>query len=305
MITRETAKKSLHVPVRAVIKGVKDEAPGVRTLLLEPVEGQFPRAGRVSRPGQFNMLGYPGVGEAPISYSMLPPGKTDAKAEELFGHTIRRAGRVTGYLEKFKEEDEIFFRGPFGRGWPVEEARGKHLLLITGGLGLAPLKPVIEMAPSLGLAGATLLHGARTAGDIIFKAELARWKTGGAVEIGLTVDNPPGNFFKKRQDRGLEGFEKAIGEIRTGLITELIRPLQIDPAKTVAFICGPEIMMRFASRDLMMKGMGGAGIYVSMERRMRCGTGHCGHCQIGPWFTCKDGPVFSCAQLRGLPDVII
>lgn len=308
MTARGMAINRFHVPARAVIRGVKNEAPGVRTLLLEPVEenknpgqglrGQFPHASRAASPGQFNMLGYPGVGEAPISYSILP-GQTGAKTEGLFGHTVRVAGRVTGFLDRFGEGGEVFFRGPFGRGWPLEESRGKHLLLISGGLGLAPLKPVIEIVPSLGLAGATLLHGARTAADIIFKAELPRWRETGAVRIGLTVDD---------RDGGEDGnmLEKEVGEkIHTGLITELIRPLRTDPARTVAFICGPEIMMRFAAKELMLKGMGGDDIHVSMERRMRCGTGHCGHCQLGPWFICKDGPVFSYSQLRELPDVIL
>ena len=303
----ETARnaKGSSVPVKAIIRGVKNEAPGVITFLMEksgpPVQPPYLPA---ARPGQFNMLGYPGVGEAPISFSVLPPEKNTKSQNQknqknqknLFGHTVRAAGRVTGFLSGFGEGDEVFLRGPFGRGWPLEEARGKHLLLLTGGLGLAPLKPVIEMAPTLGASGVTLLHGAREPRDIIFKTELARWKSEGAIEIELTVDNPEDN-----RDKG----QKQQPKTHSGLITELIRPLRIDPSKTVAFICGPEIMMRFAARELLLKGIAGSGIYVSVERRMSCGTGHCGHCQIGPWFTCKDGPVFSYTQLKGLPDVIL
>ncbi len=278
-------EKSPHIPLKAVIRGIRNEAPGVNTYLLEPVEEYL-----AGGPGQFNMLGWPGVGEAPVSLSRVPAGDSP-----FFEHTIRAAGRVTTFLSGFEEGDEFFLRGPFGRGWPIEEAMGKHLLLITGGLGLAPLKPVIELAPVLGATRVTLLHGARTPEDMIFKDELARWasarwssenKTNITVE--LTVDKPDERW-----------------KSHSGLITGIIRPLHIDPAQTVAFICGPEIMMRFSARELILRGMEGSNIHVSVERRMKCGTGHCGHCQLGIWFACKDGPVFSYGQLKGLPDVIL
>ncbi len=286
-------------PVKAVITDVRQESPGVKTFTIEPAGTFTMETHPMAKPGQFNMLGYPGVGEAPISFSVLPSGegkknKKDKKGKKIFGHTVRTAGRVTGFLSQFGRGDELFLRGPFGRGWPLEEVMGKHLLLITGGLGLAPLRPVIEMARSLAPIEVTLLHGARGPEDIIFKTEFARWQRVGAVKIGLTVDNPG-------QEQEIAGDIK----IHSGLITELIRPLRIEPAQTIAFICGPEIMMRFSARELMLKGMSGSAIHVSVERRMKCGTGHCGHCQIGPWFTCKDGPVFAYDQLKGLPDVIL
>ncbi len=298
-------KKMFLVPAKAVIRDIRNEAPGVRTFLLETVAANTgekmhaenlqaqPRVLQTAKPGQFNMLGYPGAGEAPISFSVLPSGED----KKIFGHTVRIAGRVTSFLCRLGPGDELFFRGPFGRGWPLEAAKGKHLLIISGGLGLAPLRPVIEAARLLGPIDVTLLHGAREPGDIIFKQEFSRWLAGGAVKIGLTADNPGGGTARVDEDLKVN--------IRSGLITGLIGPLRIDPARTVAFICGPEIMMRFSARELMLKGMAGADIHVSVERRMKCGTGHCGHCQIGPWFACMDGPVFTYGQLKGLPDVIL
>ena len=265
-----------YVPFKAAIRGIRQEAGDVKTFLLEPESGFPPGA-----PGQFNMVGCPGVGEAPVSLSRVPMEDSD-----LFEHTIRAVGRVTDFLSTFREGDEIFLRGPFGRGWPLNEVRGKHLVLVSGGLGLAPIRPVVQIADKLKARRITLLHGARDPGSVIFKTEFKHWRKKG-IDVELTVDEPGKGW-----------------RYHTGIVTEIIRRLKIAPAEAVAIICGPEIMMRFAANELFLKDVPGSSVYVSPERRMRCGMGLCGHCQHGVWFVCKDGPVFSYRELRGYPDAL-
>ncbi len=266
-----------YLPFKAGITGIRRETGDVRTFRLELKNGLPSGA-----PGQFNMVGYPGVGEVPISFSLLP-----SKDSPLFEHTVRAVGRVTDFLAGFGEGDEIFLRGPFGRGWPVNEVKGKHLVLISGGLGLAPVRPVIQMADQLNAKRITLLHGARDPESILFETELKEWRKKG-IDVKLTVDEPG------------EGWR-----FHAGIITEIIRPLKIEAAETLAFICGPEIMMRFSARELFLKNVPRSNVHVSIERRMRCGTGLCGHCQHGIWFVCKDGPVFSYQELSGYPDALL
>jgi NAD(P)H-flavin reductase len=204
-------------------------------------------------------------------------------------HTVKAVGRLTRWLQGLRPGDVLFLRGPYGRPWPLEEARGRHLLLLSGGMGLAPLRPVVGLFLSgrLGARRLSLLHGARRPRDIIFKEELSAWQ-GQGLEVLLTVDVP---------EEGWPG--------RVGLVTELLGELELEPHRTVAFICGPEIMMRFVLRELLIKGLSPRRLHVSLERRMRCGLGLCGHCQHGVWFVCRDGPVFSYPQVRGLPDGLL
>jgi NAD(P)H-flavin reductase len=222
-------------------------------------------------PGQFNMLYVFGVGEVPISISGDP-----AKSETLV-HTTRAVGTVTNAMWKLRNGDLLGVRGPFGTGWPVEEAKGKDVVIVTGGLGLPPLRPSLYQLLSRRqeYGKLVLLYGARTPEDIVYGEEIEQWRKRSDLAVDLTVDRATGQW------RG-----------NVGVVTTLIPKATFDPANTVAMVCGPEIMMRFTIAELQRRGMPDENIYFSMERNMKCGFGFCGHCQFGPFFVCKDGPVF-------------
>ncbi|MEZ5400159.1 MAG: FAD/NAD(P)-binding protein [Bryobacteraceae bacterium] len=227
-------------------------------------------------PGQFSMLYAFGVGEAPISISG-DPGDTRGLV-----YTIRSVGLLTAKLVSLKRGQAIGVRGPFGRGWPVEQAVGRDILLVAGGIGLAPLRPVIYhvLAHRADYGQAILLYGARTPNDILYAKEVASWQRRGFQAL-VTVD---------QADLDWTG--------SVGVVTRLLARVRLDPANTVAMSCGPEVMMRAVARELGGAGMGHDHIYLSMERNMKCAVGNCGHCQFGPDFLCKDGPVLPYAHLR-------
>lgn len=244
----------------------RQETADVFTWELDPGEGGFAFA-----PGQFNMLYLPGAGEVAISISGSPdrPG--------VLVHTIRAVGRVTRALAALEVGASIGVRGPFGVPWPVEAAEGKELVLVAGGIGLAPLRPVVHHV--LGRLGKYrklwLLVGARSPEELLYPAEALAWGTLDRVEVRVTVD---------RADPSWMG--------RVGVVTTLFEGLDIDAEHGLAMLCGPEIMMQFAARGLIQKGMPPGSVEVSMERNMHCAVGTCGHCQLGPLFVCRDGPVF-------------
>lgn len=275
-------------PLKARIKDIKLEAEDVKTYTLS-TEGSF-----AAIPGQFNMVGYPGVGEAPISFSSIVRNKS-------FEHTIKTVGRVTGLLNGLKKGDKLLIRGPYGRGWPVNKAQGKDILLVAGGVGLAPIRPVVQMIlDKRELFGdVSLIYGARNEKHALFMNEFDKWGKG--ISLHLTVDeviHPPISPLTKGGSKG--GWKHNVG-----LLTDLLDMLRIKPDNTVAFVCGPEIMMRFICRGLLMMGIAQSSVYVSLERRMKCGIAHCGHCQHYGLFVCKDGPVFSYKEVRGLPDGLL
>jgi NAD(P)H-flavin reductase len=265
-------------PLKAFITDVRKETGDVKTYSIFPENSSY-RA----KPGQFNMIGFPGVGEAPISLSSVVSDGT-------FQHTIRAVGRVTRFIERFGKGDEIHFRGPYGSYWPLEDTRGGDVLIIAGGVGLAPLRPVIQeilgMRNSFGKV--TLIYGSRTPDNILFMSEIEMWKKD--IEVFLTVDEVPP---KIRWDYDI------------GLVTQLIDRSTVNPIKTFTFICGPEIMMLFVSKGLFLRGFLPSRVYVSLERRMRCGIAQCGHCQHGSKFVCKDGPVFLYKDISTLPDGLL
>ncbi len=276
-------------PQKAYIKDIKPEAEEVKTYTLF-VERFFKAS-----PGQFNMLGYPGVGEAPISISSII-------RKGYIEHTIKAVGKVTRFLDGFKEGDELFLRGPYGKGWPLNEAEGKDIILVAGGVGLAPIRPVVQIIlDKRRLFGdVSLLYGARNEKNVLFMGEFGNWGKG--ISLYLTVDeviqHPPVSPLVKGGNKG--GWKHNVG-----LVTDLLDKIKINPDNTVAFICGPEIMMRFICRGLLMKGLTQSRLYVSLERRMKCGIAHCGHCQHYGLFVCKNGPVFSYKEVRGLPDGLL
>lgn len=266
-------------PAAAVIESITEETDDVKTYKLT-VDGNLsghPRA------GQFNMVGLPGVGEAPVSYSSLPEGG-------CFEHTIRAAGMVTGFIEKLEKGAKVFIRGPYGEGWPMERVRGRDLLIVAGGLGLAPLRPVIyEILLNRDSFGKVFfLYGGRNENSLLFREEYDKWERG--LSLYVTVD---------------ELVTELPWKYHTGLITTLIDRISLDPGQTSAFICGPEIMMRFVCRELMIKGIHPSNLSVSIERRMKCGIAQCGHCQHGGFFVCRDGPVFPYAHVEGLIDGLL
>ncbi|MGA2793092.1 MAG: FAD/NAD(P)-binding protein [Roseiarcus sp.] len=259
-------------PTAARVTRVRRELSDIWTLDIEPGPAGFPFAA-----GQFNMLYAFGVGEAAISISGDP-----AEPETLI-HTIRAVGKVSGALTRLKPGDFVGLRGPFGAGWPVEAAVGSDIVVIAGGLGLAPLRPALHhlFAARESYGRIILLCGARSPRDILFRAELERWRRRLDIEVEVTVDHATPDW------RG-----------NVGVVTKLIGRAAFDPRHTVAMVCGPEIMMRFAAVELECAGVADEAIHLSMERNMKCAIGHCGHCQFGGDFICKDGPVMSFRHLR-------
>jgi NAD(P)H-flavin reductase len=254
------------IPTPATVTGIRFETSNVATYYI-----RLPTGFDLPKPGQFDMLYIHGVGEVPISVSDI-----DYK-ERVVAHTVRFVGSVTYAFTKLREGDVIGFRGPYGIGWPMELAVGKDIVIVAGGIGLPPLRPVIrEVARNRGMYGRLIiLYGARTPQDLIYSYEYKDYESIPNTELYLTVDTPTSEW------KG-----------NVGVVTNLIRVISVDPEKSIAFICGPEIMMKYAIKELLKRGFKMNKIFLSLERRMKCGVGLCGHCQMGPYFVCKHGPVF-------------
>ena len=258
------------------IQRVRQETDDTFTLELSPGDAG---EGFSFLPGQFNMLYVYGVGEVPISIS------SDPDASPLLHHTTRVVGTVTRAMRSLTRGDTIGIRGPFGTQWPVEDALGRDVVIVAGGIGLAPLRPALYrlMAQREKYRKIVLLYGTRTPEDILYRHELERWRGKFDLEIQVTVDRAASSW------RG-----------NVGVVTTLIPRAPFDPTNTAAFICGPEVMMRFTAMELQKRGVAMTRTYLSMERNMKCGIGLCGHCQYGPVFTCKDGPVFTYDRIAPL-----
>ena len=252
------------------IDRIMDETPGVATYDLVLEDAQF--AGEYSYlPGQFNMLYLPGVGEVAISISGDPADRS------RIPHTVREAGNVTHALAKLNEGDEIGLRGPYGSSWPVDACQGRDVILVAGGIGLAPLRPAIYafLANRQHFGRLFLLYGSRSPDGLLYPEEYSDWKTRG-MEVQTTVD------------RGSIGWTGNVG-----VVTVLMDRLDLPrPGETVLLSCGPEIMMWHTIQAALRRGLPPESIYVSLERNMNCAVGLCGHCQFGPEFVCLDGPVF-------------
>ncbi|MBM3880577.1 MAG: Ni/Fe hydrogenase subunit gamma [Verrucomicrobia bacterium] len=256
------------------VRRLKGETDDTFTLELQPVDG----AARFSfAPGQFNMLYVFGVGEIPISISSDP-----LKPKTLW-HTTREVGTVTRAMRQLKPGAVLGVRGPFGTHWPVDECEAKDVVIVAGGIGLAPLRPALYriLAQRDRYGRVVLLYGARTPADILYRSELERWRARFDLEVYATVD------------RAMSGWRGNVG-----VVTGLIGRAPFDALNTVALVCGPEVMMRFTVQELQRRGVRAQAIHLSMERNMKCAVGFCGHCQFGPWFVCKDGPVFRLDRLR-------
>jgi len=257
-----------YIPNLAVIEEMRDEAPDVRTFRFRLIDREK-QEGFSFIPGQFVELTVFNYGEAPFSLSSSPLEK------RFFELTVKRTGVVTNALFRLKEGDVVGIRGPFGNGWPIEEMRNENILLIGGGIGLVPLRPLIKyILENRGEFGEViLLYGARTPKDIVFKKELEEWRKD--IDVHLTVD---------RGDESWSG--------RVGVVTVLFDEIEVDPNNTFSVQCGPPIMMHFVTKKLRELGFAHERISLSLERQMKCGMGFCGHCMVSGRFVCKDGPVF-------------
>lgn len=279
MATGPQAETRAAVPVAPRpfrITSRRRETGDTWTLELEPVAGE-PLA---VRPGQFTMLYAFGVGEAPISISGHAGGR--------LVHTVRAVGAVTRAICAARRGAVLGVRGPLGNAWPVEEAAGGDVVVVAGGIGLAPLRPALRgiLARRGDYGGVALLYGSRTPADLLYRRELEQWRARFDLHVGVTVDTAEGGW------RG-----------RVGVVPQLIAGARFDPAATTALVCGPEIMMRFAAKALLDQGVPADRIHVSLERHMECGVGHCGHCQLGPTLICRDGPVYRWDDVAALTAV--
>ncbi|MFL4903804.1 FAD/NAD(P)-binding protein [Streptomyces sp. MMS24-I2-30] len=249
------------------------ETADTRSVELVPVGRELP----AFSPGQFAMIYAFGVGEVPVSASALrgPHGG--------LVHTVRAVGAVSGALFRLCPGETVGLSGPYGTGWNLAAAAGQDVLVIAGGIGLAPLRPVVHsvLDRPAGYGRLAVLVGARTPADLVFRDEIERWRTRARIEV--TVDRP-----------GLDWH----GGV--GVVTSLLDRLDLRPERTCALVCGPEVMMRHTARALTARGIAPRGVQMSLERNMRCATGHCGHCQLGPLLLCRDGPVVGYDRVAGL-----
>ncbi|MBI5826380.1 MAG: FAD/NAD(P)-binding protein [Deltaproteobacteria bacterium] len=231
-------------------------------------------------PGQFFMVGLPGYGEAPISITSGP----DEGCIEL---CIRAVGNVTNAIHRLEKGDTLWVRGPFGRGFDVEGMAGKDLVFVAGGIGIAPMRSLVKAVIKRGGFGRlTLLYGAKGPEEILYGDEFEGWRAKG-VDVRITIDRP---------SPGWKGY--------VGVVTTLIPPLDIDEGRTLAVVLGPPVLYKFVIWGLRHKGIKDDDMLLSLERRMKCGLGKCGHCQINCVYVCQEGPVFRLSELKGLPEAI-
>lgn len=264
------------LPQLFLVREVSKETSDTFTLRLDPEDAI--RENRF-QPGQFSMLWVFGVGELPISIS------GDPALHDRLVYTVRSVGQATHSLVNQSVGNRVGVRGPFGIGWPVEAARGRDVIVVAGGIGLAPLRPLIYqvLGNRSDYGRLVILYGGRSPRDLLYRKELAKWSRSPETQVLVTVD------YGGLSWRG-----------HVGVVTTLFKYSRFDAPRSVAMVCGPEIMMRFVTRELEALGLSRNDIYLSMERNMKCAVGFCGHCQYGPHFICKDGPVFRYGQVRPL-----
>jgi sulfhydrogenase subunit gamma (sulfur reductase) len=271
---------SIYTPEMARLLNVEQIGPQEKLFTAELPDGRS----LGHEPGQFAMVSVLGVGEAPFVITSSP-----SRSNGTFELCVRRVGDVTNALHAMKAGDKVGIRGPFGHGFPIEKMRGKDLLFAPGGMGLPPLRSLInQVLDERGSFGQVIiLYGARRPEELLFRDELDEWVARDDVECRVTVD---------RGDETWDG--------HVGVITTLFPTININPRNTVAVTCGPPIMYRFVLMELLGKGIPETQIYLSLERRMKCGVGKCGHCQINNLYCCQDGPVFTYAQIKGIEEAL-
>ena len=271
---------SIYLPTYGVVRSVRPMTGMEKLFDIALPEGMS----LGHKPGQFVEVSLFGVGEAPISICSSP-----SRSHGSFQLCVRRAGDLTGLLHTLTPGSPIGIRGPFGTGFPIERFRGKDMLFAPGGLGLAPLRSLINQVldERSDFGRVIILYGARSPAELLFTDELEAWKARGDVEVHLTVD---------RGDENWKG--------NVGVITTLFPKVEVHPRNTVAVTVGPPVMYRFVLMELLGKGLPDGNIWLSLERRMKCGVGKCGHCQINHLYACQSGPSFSYAQIKHLGEAL-
>lgn len=262
------------LPIRTVVEEIVVETPTIRTFRLRP-ERPIP-----FRAGQFMQLSVPGIGEAPFTPSSSP------EIDERMEITILRTGFVTNALHDLAPGAEVGLRGPFGKGYPVDRFAGAEVLVVGGGVGLAPLRSLLYrlFAGRDGVKRVSIRYGARSPAELCFRRQYEEWAALAGVDFTATIDRPA---------PGWSG--------RVGLVTTLLDDLDGDLANTYVVSCGPEVMLRFVTMKLVDLGFADERIYLSMNRNMSCGMGICGRCNVGPYYLCKDGPDMCWAKIRDVP----
>jgi sulfite reductase subunit B len=272
--------ESIYLPTMVRLNKVEPMTELETLFTLELPDG----ASLGNEPGQFVEVSLLGIGEAPISISSSP-----SRSNGTFELCVRRVGDVTNAMHRMQPGEALGIRGPFGHPFPLAKMKGKDMLFAAGGLGLAPLRSLInEVIDQRGLFGRVIiLYGTKHPSEILFEDELAEWAGRDDVEFHMTVD------------RGSEDWQGNVG-----VITTLFPEISINPRNTIAATCGPPIMYRFVLMELLGKGIPETQIYLSLERRMKCGVGKCGHCQIDGLYCCQDGPVFCYSDIKGLEEAL-
>ncbi|QMT60929.1 FAD/NAD(P)-binding protein [Legionella sp. PC997] len=267
-----------YVPLEAIIVEKIEESSTIFTLHLCLLDSERQEQ-FLFAPGQFNMLYLYGVGEVAISIV------SDPERKDILTHTIRAIGRVTKALQKLQPGDRIGVRGPYGRGWPLEQTKGKDIVVLTGGLGCAPSVSIIQyiLARREQYGHLSILQGVKHSEDFIFRKQYAIWQ------------KSPNTIIHVAADQAGPKWPWAVG-----YVTDMIDKLNLNPENTIVMMCGPEMMMNTAVKALYKRGISEHDIYLSMERNMECGIAQCGHCQYGGFFICKDGPVFAYSEIKEL-----
>jgi NAD(P)H-flavin reductase len=267
-----------YEPIPATILKTVDETPTIRTFVLKP-EQEIPFLA-----GQFVELSVPGCGEAPFT-----PSSSHFK-RDTFEMTIMRVGKATTALFALKPGDTVGVRGPYGKKYPLEQFEGRDIYIVGGGVGMAPLRALfLALTHELGRYKRVYLrYGARTPADIVYKDQVKEWEKLKGVDVDLSVDVSDERWMKK-----------------VGVVTCLMDEIPCDVRTSVAVVCGPPIMMKFVTQRLLDAGFAGDNVYLSMEKNMSCGVGHCRHCRIGPYLACQDGPVLTWSQVKDVEDPFV
>ncbi|MDD5005845.1 MAG: FAD/NAD(P)-binding protein [Candidatus Omnitrophica bacterium] len=264
-------------PAKIELADVIEESSTIKTFVFNNSNGGFS-----FETGQFVELSVPGLGEAPFTPSSNPAVK------EQFDITIMKVGKVTDKLHSLGKNTELGVRGPYGKGYPLQDFKGKEIYIVGGGVGLAPLRSLLFslLNDKKDYKKIILRYGARTPNDIIYKKLVEQWRAGKEIDVRLTVD---------KSDSSWKG--------NVGVVTTILDKKDVDINNAVAVVCGPPIMMKFATFKLLEMGFKDSQLYLSMEKNMSCGIGKCGHCRVGNFYCCKDGPVFTYDKIKNFPEV--
>ncbi|MBN3039455.1 MAG: FAD/NAD(P)-binding protein [Candidatus Omnitrophica bacterium] len=268
--------KNPYRSIEAEVLEVIPETPSIKTIRFSPKE----EISFVT--GQFVEITIPGVGEAPFTPSSRPAVK------EMMEVTVMKVGKVTDKIHELKKGDIIGVRGPFGKGYPLDEFKGKEILVVGGGCGFAPLRSLMYSLFDRSDEFKKLFFrgGCRTPKELVYRDETGQWGKRKDLNIKLTVD---------------KGDDKWKGNV--GVVTTILNDVKMDYKEGIAVVCGPPIMMKFATKKLLEMGFREENLYLSMEKNMSCGIGKCGHCRIGTYYACKDGPVFKYSQIKGFSNI--